>query len=257
MPEKRHHAHHLDFSFESPFLGTYTDEILAYCKHFPLWYAFKHELGENGKLHLHLVMVFEEIRRDNDPKKNGSMTASNCKAHVIRNCPTMQAYLAEHGSRHAICAHPCYSDRFIEYMQKEGELKYTKLPADICELQPYFADLLKNKPLSSDFEKWKAMYVKDLRLRPATFDSCWTFFGEHMYAAPYDIKVLSDKVKLDQRADAMVHYLNGTIPSMLAKRKREAIAPPDDYPECANKACRYLSTTGTALCTACTGSGSE
>ena len=252
MPENSVHAIHLDFSFDHDFLATYTKEIVAYCEKYPIWYAFKHETGDNGKLHTHLVLVFEILTKMGDKDKDGSMSASNCKAHLVRRCPKMQQMLAEHGSRYSICAHPCYSDYFIEYMQKEGDLQYCKLPKDIKELQPYFADLLKNKPLSADFEKWTMMYHKDKRVVPATFDSVWEFFGQHMYNPDYkgDIKVLSDLVKLDQRTEAMVHYLNGTVPRMLKKRKQDE-QEDFDVPRHPCRKCDYMTTYPGPLCAVC------
>ena len=101
-------------------------------------------------------------------------------------------------------------------MQKEGQLQYCKLPKDIVELKPYFADLLSNKPKSSDYEKWYDMYHKDQCLTPATFESMWQFFGEHMFNIRKHngyIKVVSDPKKLRERCEAMLHYVNGTVPA--------------------------------------------
>lgn len=221
MPEKKHHAHHLDFSFDHDWKATYTAEILRYCEKYPIWYAAKHELGQNGKLHFHLVVVDEILTKLGDSEKDGASTASNKKSHLLRRCPILNAMLANHGSRYSVCAHPCKSDLFIEYMQKEGDLVYYKLPKDIVEMRPYFADLQANKPLSSDYEKWASMYAQDGRQAPATFESVWQFFGEHMYdIAKYkgDIKVVADAKKLTERCDAMICYLNQSVPAMPRKR---------------------------------------
>jgi hypothetical protein len=224
MPECRHHAHHLDFSFDHDWKATYTAEILAYCKRYPIWYAAKHEVGENGKLHFHLVLVDEILTKLSQNDKDGASTASNKKAHLLRRCPRLKDMLANHGSRYSVCSHPCKSDYFIEYMQKEGELVYYKLPKDIAELRPYFADLLAKKPLSADFEKWVTMYRNDERPVPATFKDVWQFFGEHMYLCQYngDIKVVTDTLKLTQRCDAMIHYVNGTVPEVPKSRQQDA-----------------------------------
>lgn len=233
MPEKRHHAHHLDFSLDHDWLASYTTEIVAYCRKYPVWYAFKHELGDNNKLHLHLVLVDEILTKLGNADTDGSMTASNKKAHLIRRCPTIQRMLAEHGSRYSICSHPCHSDYFIEYMQKEGQLQYYNLPKDIVELKPYFADLLSNKPKSSDYENWDAKYKTDQRPDPATFESVWNFFGEHMFdVRKYngDIKVLSDPKKLRERVESMVHYINGTVPALPQSKQSGKRPLADDDP---------------------------
>jgi len=230
MPEKKHHAHHLDFSFAFDWRGSWTDEVLDYLKKYTLWYAAKHETGQNGKVHLHVVMV-NEILSNTGSDHDGAMTASNRKAHMLRRCPTIQAFLAEHGSKHSICAHPCRSDKFIEYMQKEGDLVYHKLPKDIVEMRPYFADLLANKPLSSDYEKWANMYRTDLRAPTPTFEDMWQFFGEHMYNPAYngDIKVVADMKKLTERCEAMVHYVNGTVPSLPKGKQPLKRKAPEKY----------------------------
>ena len=46
------------------------------------------------------------------------------------------------------CDYLCVLYFFIRSRQSAGDLQYCKLPKDIKELQPYFADLLANKPLS-------------------------------------------------------------------------------------------------------------
>lgn len=212
MGEKKHHAHHLDFSFDHDWKATYTAEVLKYCEKYPIWYAAKHEIGTNGKLHFHLVLVDEILTKLGNTDKDGATTPSNKKAHLLRRCPTIRNMLAEHGSRYSVSSHSCKSDYFIEYMQKEGDLVYYKLPKDIVEMRPYFADLLANKPLSADYEKWAHMYATDGRPVPATFDDVWLFFDEHMNNIQKyngDIKVVAEENKLVARCDAFIPYLNG------------------------------------------------
>ena len=95
------------------------------------------------------------------------------------------------------------------------------------------------------------MYHKDQREMPATFDSVWQFFGQHMFDSAYngDIKVISDMTKLDQRTDAMLCYLNGTIPTKLKKRKHDDVD--DEPPRHPCQACGYMTTYPGTLCAVC------
>ena len=94
---------------------------------------------------------------------------------------------------------------------------YSKLPMDLAELKPYFADLQKEKPKNPEFESWKKMYEDDCRPIPTTFEDMWKFFGEHMYVPQQEgkeIKIVADPKKLTERVKAMVCYVNCEVPEM-------------------------------------------
>ena len=106
---------------------------------------------------------------------------------------------------------------------------YSKLPKDLAELKPYFADLQKDKPKNPEFEQWTKMYEDDKRPIPTTFEDMWNFFGEHMYVRQEEgkeIKIVADPKKLTERVKAMVCYINMEVPQMpqsiLGKRTASA-----------------------------------
>ena len=94
---------------------------------------------------------------------------------------------------------------------------YSKLPSDLAELKPYFADLQKDKPKNPEYDTWKKMYEDDSRPYPTTFEDMWMFFGEHMYVPQpegKEIKIVADPKKLTERVKAMVCYMNSEVPEM-------------------------------------------
>ena len=156
MPEVPHHALELHISLRCDVTGTITDEVLKYLNNYTLWYAMKHELGENGKVHLHCGIVKEVATNVVNPKA-GAQTASNFKRALLRRCPMLQD--AANDANYGIVVAPMKSDVFIaEYMQKEGGLVYFKTPCDLAELTPYFADLQAKKPKNAEYTEWTKMY---------------------------------------------------------------------------------------------------
>ena len=55
MPEAPHYAYKYTLSTQDDVRGTWTEELLSYVEKNTLWYALKHEVGENYKLHIHLA----------------------------------------------------------------------------------------------------------------------------------------------------------------------------------------------------------
>lgn len=205
MPETPHHSFEFHLSTSDDIRGSWTQEIHQFCFTNLLWYAFKHEKGENGKLHLHLAAVREIC----DSKTNGgAMTASNFKRFLISKCKTLKDYLAEKGSPYSIVCPPMKSDVFIaEYMQKEGSLKYFKLPKDLFELQPYFADIQAKKIVNPEYDHWEKAYLKEKRPMPITYDSSFHFMYDHMYLVR-DMKIVLEPRKLKYRVEHFVKWVN-------------------------------------------------
>ena len=223
MPEVPHYAYKYTLSTQDDVRGTWTEELLSYVKNNTLWYALKHELGENYKLHIHLAFVYEI---QTNASQGGAKVKSNVLRTIRNHCPTLRDYLETNPSRYAVSCPALTSDEWIaSYLQKEGDLIYSKLPKDLAELKPYFSDLQKDKPKNPEFESWKKMYEDDRRPIPTTFEHMWTFFGEHMYVPQQEgkeIKIVADPKKLTERVKAMVCYVNCEVPempkSMLGKR---------------------------------------
>lgn len=223
MPSTPHHSFEFHLSVADHIRSSWTQEILAYCKTECLWYALKHEEGDNEKLHLHAALVFEI---QTATSTGGAKTADNLKRALRLRSPSLRDYLEENPSRYSIVVAPLKSDEFIaSYMQKEGELKYYNLPKDLLELKPYFAEL-QIKPINPEYDKWSKMYDADNLEVPATFESVWKFFGRHMndpsVSHDQQIKVVADKKKLSERCEALTHFINGSIPEMPQSKKRKS-----------------------------------
>ena len=205
MPETPHHAFQIHISLESDFLGSMTEELISYFKTNTLWYALKHETGESGKLHCHSVCIFEI---QTAASTGGAKTIGNLKRSIRTACPKLRQFLEDHPSRYAVVVQSLKSDELIcEYLQKESELKYYKLPSDMCELKPYFADMQKEKPLNPEFDKWEKMYMEEKREIPCTFDSSWDFFSDHM-DVKNDMKKVCDPRKFNERVNVFVCHIN-------------------------------------------------
>ena len=234
MPETPHYAYKYTLSLGDDIRGTWTDELLSYVKNNTLWYAMKHELGECHKLHIHLAFVYEIQDRTSS---GGAKTKSNVMRTIRNHCPTLREYLEENPSRYAVTCPALTSDEWIaSYQQKEGELKYYKLPSDLSELKPYFSDLQAEKPKNPEFDQWLKLYTDEKRPEPTTFDDMWDFFGEHFHLKK-DLKIVADPKKLTERVKAMVCYANGTVPekpkSILGKRGGSDYGDPIRYcPRC-------------------------
>ena len=242
MPEVPHYAYKYTLSTQDDVRGTWTEELLSYVKANTLWYALKHEVGDNYKLHIHLAFVYEI----QDAQSNGGAKVKCNVLRTIRNhCPTLRDYLETNPSRYAVSCPVLTSDEWIaSYLQKEGDLLYYRLPKDLNELKPYFAELQKAKPKNPEYEQWLKMYEDDRRPVPTTFEEMWKFFGEHMYvpqAQGKEIKIVADPKKLTERVKAMVCYTNGEVPSMpmsvLGKQTREHFVPSRYCPRCEEAGC--------------------
>lgn len=204
MPETPHHAFELTISPRDHTTGSITKELHDYLKNHTLWYAMKHETGENGKVHIHVGFVFEIGDRSENPKA-GARTASSAKRTIIRYSPALSAAVSSSGG-HAVLCTPMRSDRFIEYLQKEGDLQYHDLPLDITELRNYFADLLGKKLENSDYIKWGKMYEDDKYPIPVNPRVAWDFFQDKF--ATNEIRIVADKKKLMDRCVAFTAHMN-------------------------------------------------
>lgn len=227
MPEVPHYCFKYTLSTNCDVRGSWTQELLSYATNNTLWYALKHETGEQYKLHIHFAFVYEI---QDSQSNGGAKTASNVKRTIMNACPTLKDYLMDNPSRYAVTCPPLKSDEWIaSYLQKEDELVYYNLPSDLAELKPYFSDLQKEKPKNPEFEAWLKMYEEEHRPQPATFEDVWKFFGEHMYQpqkSGYEIKIVADPKKLTERVKALKCFINSEVPempkSMLGKRDNES-----------------------------------
>ncbi len=229
-----HHALQFNFSVDIDWLGTWTQELEAWCKKYTLWYAIKHEKGENGKVHLHAGIVFEKVTNENVALPYvGPRRIDNLKRSLVGDrpqLPQLASYIIGMTTqKYAIVISAMMSSIWIcEYLQKEGELEYHRMPKDIIELGPYFSDLLgKKKDLSPELIKWCDLYAKYERPEPATLESCLSMQYEHMTMVPFcvndPIKAVYDHNKILARAKLMVCSINQTIDMDLfsgLKRKR-------------------------------------
>lgn len=226
MPETPHHAFEVHISLSTHLTGSVTEELTSYLKGYTLWHALKHELGDNGKLHAHIAIVKEIASAEPDPKA-GATTASNMKRHLLRRCPKLQDLLND--NKYGMVTAPMKSDVLIaEYLQKEGDLVYVNLPADLAELTPYFADLQKAKPKNTDYTDWSNMYEKDKCEFPATHETVWAFLCDHMYVVN-DMKVVADKKRLMERCEALTAFINKEIPEMPSAKRARAEEPKERY----------------------------
>lgn len=225
MPEVPHYSFKYTLSTECEVRGSWTQEIVNYLDKHTLWYALVAELGENLKTHLHFACVFE-IQDNNVSASKGAKTISNFKRQILGMCPNLALYLSDHPSKYAVSVQTLKSDEWIaSYLQKEEELKYFRLPKDLAELQPYFADLQKTKPKNPEYDNWRDMYESEGRPSPATFESVWIFFNEHMYLPGLTpLKIMTDNKKLKERTNGLLHYLNGTIPQLIGNKRSSSDA---------------------------------
>ena len=207
MPEAFHHAFEFHLSPAIDVLGTWTQELVNACDRY-LWYALKHETGESGKVHVHMAVVLEHATAK---LNGGAQTASNFARSVRNRCPELKSWLCDHPSKKACVCAPLKSDEFIvEYMQKEGELVYSRMPRDLNELRPYFADLQTKKIQNPDYDKWENMYVDEDRPLPATPASVWSFLKYHMHTAN-DMKIVADPKKIRERSICLAHHVNHLV----------------------------------------------
>ena len=216
MPEVPHHAHEVTLSFRNDITATITEQLLRYCDNYKIWYAMKHEHREDGTVHMHIGCVNEIVTNGNeDDPKAGAQTNSNMKRQILKRCPAvMAAFVNNH---HGIVVAAMKSSVWIaEYLQKDGDLVYKKLPRDLVELRPYFADLLSKKVANPEYEAWEKVYEDEKWAMPATSETALQFFGHHMYVAR-DMKIVSDKKRLTERCDAFVCFVNGVAPSHPSK----------------------------------------
>ena len=204
MPEASHHAFEMTISTKDHTTGSMTKELTVYLENHTLWYALKHETGENGKVHIHIAIVYEIGDRSDNPRA-GARTASSAKRTIIRYCPALLAGVSASGG-HAVLVTPMRSDRFIEYLQKEGDLVIFDLPVDLTEIRPYFADLLGKKQENADYTKWGSMYEQAKYPIPVTAKHAWDFFQDKF--ASNDIRIVADKKKLMDRCVAFTAHMN-------------------------------------------------
>lgn len=211
MPETPHHSFQLHFSLSVDILGTWTNELVAWARQECLWFALKHELGENDKVHIHMIVIYEI---QTATSSGGAKVISRVKSQMRVYCPDLAFYLADNPSQYALVVQTLKSDQLIaEYMQKEEHLKYFDLPQDLAQLKPYFADMQLEKPKNPEYELWAAMYKADNCIMPATLESIWNFFGHHMYAeCDRPIKILSDPKRLKERVMSTMLFINKTAP---------------------------------------------
>lgn len=230
MPGSVYHAWEIHLSFAVDITGSWTKELLHWCTRNALWYAIKHELGENGKVHIHMVIIYE-IQTALGTKSAGAKTKDRVLSQMTFWCPQIKQYLIQYPSPHNIVMAPLKSDELIAtYMQKESELAYKDLPLDLCELKPYFADLQTVKPKNPEYDHWAKLYKDDNCIMPATLESVWNFFGHHMYAeCDHPIKILSDPKRLKERVMSTMLYINKVAPDfeMIFGGKRQKLMTHD------------------------------
>lgn len=223
------HAHFYSLSPSVDIRAEWTQEILAHVKTPEYaWYALKHELGKNGKLHLHLIAI-REICDSN--KNGGAMRPDNYPGYLLRRCPKLNAWCQDNGSKFTHHCCKLTSTACLEYMQKEGDLAYYNLPRDTVEMQPYFADLLANRAHNPDFDKWQGMYMDQHLPMPANPSLVWDFLMREMHLKS-SMRIVSDTRKLKERSVALSHYINGqagddtTLESNPFEKKRKLDTKP-------------------------------
>lgn len=211
MPSPPGYAFQTTIRLNCDFKGTWTQEILEFAKQTNLWYAIKHEMApdsDNPGLHLHYASVNEILT---STQGMGGKIPSNYNEQIKTHCPSLRAYLSKHGVPQSMKTTAMRSDWWItEYMRKEGDLVYHKLPLDLLELQPYFSDLVKARDPNPEFSKYKLMYLADKRPLPATPHECYLFFIYHSQIAN-DLKSRNDVVLRDICPKLAIR-INGEIP---------------------------------------------
>lgn len=205
-------------------LATWTQELKRFCENHCIFWAIKHESGENGKLHIHFIMIFEIV--SNGTKSGGAKTKARLTDSIKNASPNLREYLIEHPSNHSLVLLPLLADKVImEYMQKESTLKYFELPKDTIELQPYFAELQKAKVSNPEFDAYASDYKdRDLEM-PCTIESSWDYFATRT-TVENNLKAKLDPRQKIWRANHFVHHINGTKEPMPVSLKRKS----DDHP---------------------------
>lgn len=212
MPSAPYHAWQLHLSFQHHITGTMTQELVKYQDSATLWYAHKPEEGpEGGKIHSHSIMIFEIQTSTNS---GGAKTKYNLTETICHHCPSIKQYLLEFPSKYNMVLQPLKSDEMIaEYLQKESSLQYFRLPKDLCEIKPYFADMQSEKPKNPEYEQWEHLYLDENRDVPASNETVWNFFTDHMFVQN-DMKILSDPKRFRERVFALVAFINKEIPQI-------------------------------------------
>ena len=90
MPETPHYAFKYTLSPDCDILATWTEELLNWARANCVWYALKHEVGENGKLHIHFAFVIEI---QTSTTNGGAKTGSNVKRTIANAFPNLKEYL--------------------------------------------------------------------------------------------------------------------------------------------------------------------
>lgn len=229
MPEVPHHAFEVTISLPGDTTATMTKELSAWLKMYTIWYAMKHELGENGKLHIHIAAV-KEIANTIPNPKSGAQTASNFKRKIVNDCSSLTE--VKFDPRYSFVVAPMKSDVFIaEYLQKEGQLVYYDIPKDLSELQPYFADLLKKKDLNPEYTALCKKYLDMSKPMPATIESVWSFLEQ--LQIDNEIRIIARPDIQMNKTEALVRQLNKSERPIAKKRKNdEAPHAPRICPGC-------------------------
>jgi hypothetical protein len=215
-PTKSHdtnyYAHEITLSVNVDFRGTWTQEILAYLDNNFMWYAIKHEQdsAENKKLHLHIGAVKEIGYRQQHPWR-GAVACGNLKKMIKNNCKEFGKYIDDHNQHRAIVVSKMDSDRwFTIYMQKEADCVYHRMPKDLTELGPYFADLEVEKSKNPEFTRIAKLYNEEDQELPATAASVWEFLTRHMLIES-DMKEWTQKA-LSEKPPRIAIFINKDIP---------------------------------------------
>ena len=231
-------AHKINISLSVHCTHSMTQELLSWLSNNTIWYGIKHELGESEKVHIHGGCVFE-ILHGTGSLTGGARACCSVK-QSMKILPSIKAVIDnQQYTDKTVVVTPMDSDHwFATYMQKEGELIYSKLPKDMIECKPYFADLNKVKCQNPEYEKWLKMYENDKRPVPCTIEDVWLFFGEHMYKMndnKEQIKIVSDNKKLMDRCRSMKAFINFEVPEMPVsgkKRDNESMGSARFCPRC-------------------------
>lgn len=159
-----HQSHLITLSFSKHITASMTQETLAYCKTYGLWYAAKHETRADGTLHFHIVYFQELITAHTDPERGHTPKSHpNRRVHFLQHCPSLATHLLAHpvDNKHGCQVITLVDSRFNEYFQKQGDCVYYNLPEDQLELIPYMASkMAANNVVNKDLTKWSKSFFK-------------------------------------------------------------------------------------------------
>lgn len=201
------------------------DELLKMFKEpWVQWYCLKHEIGENGKLHIHFVVIIK-ILGTRTPAFSGAKCVGNFVTMFKTRCEVLKGAVGEF-RKPAWLMTPMPDTKWLhEYLWKEGDIVYTNMPGDLAELQPYLANVgVFCKAADPTMDRYKTLMIQAGLTKDATFQEVCIWLKEAQFKND-KIKCCLDESKELAMAKKCHQYLTAKVE--LSKGMKREIACDD------------------------------